>query len=73
MGNDASHPDPIPVVACMTCGYYTPVLQALGQSTTGNTVIYYMECNRCGHQFKSSSDDVLPGTGPASNIEDASE
>ena len=73
MNNDAAHSHPVPVVACMTCGQYMPISQALGKSTTGSSVIYYLECSRCGQQFKSSSEDVLLDLGPTSHIEDASE
>jgi Zn ribbon nucleic-acid-binding protein len=73
MGDDAAHPHPVPVVACMTCGHYMPISEALGKSTTGNTIIYYMECNRCGHHFKSSCDDVLLEPGSATTIDDLGE
>jgi hypothetical protein len=63
----------VPVAACMTCGQYIPISAALGRSTTGSAVIYYMECNRCGHQFKSSSDDVLLDPGSATTVEDVGE
>jgi transcription elongation factor Elf1 len=70
MDNDAAHPHLIPVVACMICGHYMPVSAALGKSTTGSSVIYYMECSRCGQQFKSSGDDVVLNIGRTSHIED---
>ena len=73
MGDDAAHLHPVPVVACMTCGHYMPISEALGKSTTGSTVIYYMECNRCGHHFKSSSDDVLLEPGSATTMDDVGE
>jgi Pyruvate/2-oxoacid:ferredoxin oxidoreductase delta subunit len=66
MDDDAAHQQSVPVVSCVTCGQYTPISEALGKSTTGSAVIYYMECKRCGLQFKSSSEDVLldPGATP---------
>ncbi len=63
--DDAAGPHPVQVVACITCGQYVPISKALGKSTTGSAAVYYMECNRCGNQFKSSSEDILLDPGSA--------